>query len=282
MKNKPKKEMEGGYRLQSIRKVKLWLYATQLAIIIIFAIILLLSNQELSMNPFHIGIPSFLYFVLIMVLVIQVEGFIFLRLETWYLKSPSTKYYMTRNSIRRSMIIIVVALVFMALFWLPVVNDVVHGVSKTTKSVTAASTTTPVAIEFYSADVIGLTNFDQLSVMTDGGLAYVFIVSADNYKQFGSLGYEKLGSYRINQAVFQAYPGMEYTMPDLDYGKYYICIYSASGNPVDMTVTYNAEVSPLLAWYIPWFAIFFVIVNVVWIFYIRPINKLFERAAIYR
>ena len=281
MKNKPKKEMEGGYRLQSIRKVKQWLYATQLAIVIIFAIILLLSNKELAANPFHIGVPSFLYFVLIMILVIQVEGMVFLRLETWYLKSPSTKYYMTRNSIRKSMFVIVIAIVFFALFFIPVVNDVVHDASKTTKTYTVSSTE-PAVISFYSADVVGLTNFDKLAVMTTGGRAYVFIVSEDNYNQFASQGYEKLGSYRINQAVYEAYPGLEYNVPDLQYGKYYICVYSATGANVDLTVTYDSEISSLLEWYIPWFCVFFIIVNAVWIFYLRPINKLFERAAIYR
>ena len=282
MKNKPKKEMEGGYRLQSIRKVKLWLYATQLAIVIVFAVILLLSNKELSFVPFHIGIPSFLYFVLIMLLVIQVEGFVFLRLETWYLKSPSTKYYMTRNSMRRSMIIIVIAIIFMMMFWLPIVNDTVHSVSKVTKTYSVSSSLTPVAIQVVSNDVIGLTNFDKLEVMTTGGRALVFIVSEDNYNQFGGLGPDRLGSYRINQEIYEAYPGMQYSVPNLDYGKYYICIYSATGQSFDATVTYDAELSSQLIWYVPWFCLFFIAINVVWILYIRPINKLFERAAIYR
>lgn len=287
MKNQQKKDMEGGFRLQSIIRVKKWLYAAQLAIIIVFAVILLQANGELSLNPLHIGIPSFLYFVLIMLLVIQIESFVFLRLETRYLKSPSTRYFMTRNSMKRSYIVIVVVLVILLLFWLPLVNDGVHSVSRSDKTYSVPSTPSgtvaqPVAIHIVSNDIVGFTNLDKLSVMTNGPRASVFIVSEDNFNQFAGLGADRLGSYRINQAIYEAYPGLEYSIPPLSYGKYVICIYSGTGEALDARVIYDSELSEQLIGYVPWFCIGFIAANIGWILYIRPICKVFEQRAIYR
>lgn len=288
MKNRPKRDMEGGYRLEKIIKIKNWLFIAELAIIVVFAIILLQANGELSLNPFHIGVPSFLYFVLIMLIVIQVEGFVFLRLETRYLKSPSTRYYMTRNSMRRSYIAIIVALVILVLFWMPIVNDAVHTVSRSDKTYSVPATQTgtvaqPVAIHVVSNDFVGFTNLDKLSVWTNNGSkALVFIVSEDNFNLFGTLGPDRLGSYRINQAVYEAYPGLEYSIPSLTYGKYVICVYSGTGQALDAQVKYDYQLSGQLMGYVPLFCIAFIIANLVWIFYIRPICKLFEQRAIYR
>jgi hypothetical protein len=269
MKNQPKRDMEGGFRLERIVKIKTWLFIAQLAIIVVF------------------GVPSFLYFVLIMLLVIQIEGFVFVRLEARYLKSPSTRYYMTRNSMRRSYLVIVVALVFLLLFWAPVLNDAVQSASRSDKMYNVPATqpgaiAQPVTIHVLSNDIVGFTGLDKLSVMTTGQKALVFIVSEDNFNAFGSQGPDRLGSYRINQVIYEAYPGMEYSIPNLNYGKYVICIYSGSGQAMDAQVTYESHLSTHLVGYVPWFCIAFIIANIGWILYIRPICKMFEQRAIYR
>jgi hypothetical protein len=279
---KPKREMEGGFRLVKIRKIKTWLYVVQLIVMVFFAIVLMITNNELSMSPLHIGLSSFLYFVLIMLIVINVEGFIFLRLETRFVKSPSTKYYMARDSIKRSYVIIIVALIIMVMFLLPVAaSGLIKTVTESDKTYSVSPSTGPVKIKLNSADLFGLTNLNSIAVTTDGGQAYVFLVSEDNFQEYGPLQ-DKLAPYRINADFYEAYPGLTYTVPDLVYGAYYLVIYSPTDASLNATVTMDSEIDQGLVGYVPWLCLMFVVANIVWIFYLRPIVKIFERRAIYR
>ncbi|MCE5296522.1 MAG: hypothetical protein LLG16_05390, partial [Euryarchaeota archaeon] len=114
---KPVDDMEGGFRLDRIRRVRNWLYSVQLMIIVVFVIALMYTSGDFGIVPFHLGVPSFLYFVLFMVIVLSIEGVIFVRLESRFLKSPSSKYYLLKRSIRRyALVIVASAIIFLVFF----------------------------------------------------------------------------------------------------------------------------------------------------------------------
>lgn len=280
--SRAREQMEGGFRLDRMRRIKSWLYSVELMIIVVFVIALMYAGGEFSIVPFHLGVPSFLYFVLFMCIIIMLESFVFIRLETRFLKSPSSKYYLTKNAVSRAYIVIAVAAVFLLLFYLPLLNDAVKNATEDEDGYLVSSATVPVTIGFYSSDVIALTNMDMIKVDTDGGLVWVFIVSEEDYGDYVALGAERLGTYRINTDIYEAHPGMEYELPDLRYGKYFICLYSPNGDSVNVTVTTSAELSGQLIGYVPFFCAIFIVMNIIWILYLRPIKKVFENRAIYR
>jgi len=281
-KDKPVKEMEGGFRLERIKRIKNWLYTVQLMIIVVFVIAIMYTSGDFSVYPFHLGVPSFLYFVLFMAVVLSVEGVIFIRLESRFLKSPSSKYYLLKRSIKKCFVVILVSAIVALLFYLPMVNDGIKSFSETEKTYTVSSSNTPEVIKFTSSDAFGLTNLNFLSVTTNGDDVWVFIVSQEDFDDYASQGAAVLASYRINNDVYEAYPGMEYNVPDLDYGKYCICLYSPDNVAVQANVVMNHELSSQLIGYVPIFCVILIALNIVWVLYLNPLKKLFENRAIYR
>jgi hypothetical protein len=280
--SKPVNDMEGGFRLDRVRRIRNWLYSAQLMMIVVFVIALMYTSGDFSIYPFHLGVPSFLYFVFLMIIVISVESVIFVQLESRFLKSPSSKYYLLKKAMRRYVVIIITMAIIGVIFFLPAVNTVVKDISQTDKEYTVTSSSMPVAIEFYSSDFVGMTNMNFISVSTDGDEVWVFIVSEEDYNAYKDLGSTVLASYRINSDVYEAYPGMEYSVPDLQYGKYYICLYSPNDISVTTTVVTNHDMSAQLIGYVPFFCLILIVLNIVWVLYLRPLKRLFEQRAIYR
>lgn len=265
--------LAGGYRLARVRETKKMLYVVQLILVLVIVIFLINAEGGFSLKPFYLPINSFIYFLILMLLVFNIENFFFKALEIKFSKTESAKYYILKLSLRRSVMVIAVALIVVLLLWLPPLSSALEdSLSKSGEIVGTEA--------FYNKDFLGITTTNRITLSCDGE-AVVYIVSEKNYNlYYGNL--DMLRYFRINVDHYVADPVVTFDFPQMDYGKYYFVIDHRYSSSIIVHYKLHQNLSPTFLGFIPLFALFFVSVNVGWITYILPQLKKFRERAIYR
>jgi len=272
-------KLEGGYRLFHIQRTKRFLFSVQAIIILVFAGYLLWAGGGFSMKPFFLSINSFIYFVLIMLLVIMLEAFVFTILELRFMRSSSAKFIVTRRSTSTALIWAVVSLLFIMLLWAPILPEMVDMNMGEEGSITATSVNVPVTATMFNSDPLGLTEVNTIE-MTSDGLAEVFILTEENYELFKDDGKAVLGAYRVN-SDYEADPEIVVDFPRTDHSRFYILAYSVDGSEVTVDYSTSKNVSTSLISYLPPLLLIFFASNVIWAIYMFNMNKRFVQG-IYR
>jgi hypothetical protein len=272
-------KLEGGYRLVHIQKTKKYLFLAQAIIILVFAVYLMVAEGGFSMRPFFLSVNSFIYFVLIMLLVMTFEGFVFILLEMRFMRSDSAKFIVTQRSFRTSVLVVVVMLLVLMVLWAPILPEMVETNMDEKGSVSSSSSVTPGIATVFNTDALGLTMVDTIE-MESTGLAEVFILTEDNYELFKSDGKEVLGAYRIN-TDYLADPEVLVDFPETDHSRFYILVYSLEDGAVTVEYTMTKHVSTSLINYLPLLLLIFLVANVVWAVYMFTLNRHFKQG-IYR
>ncbi|MCX6651677.1 MAG: hypothetical protein NT131_08520 [Methanomassiliicoccales archaeon] len=273
-------KFEGGYRLEHIHKTKRLLFLAQAAITIVFAIYLLLVASGFTILPFFLSINAFLYFVLIMLLLINIEGFFFIILEMRFVKSISTKFIITQRGFRSSVVWAIVALLVVLVFWTSAVPAMAADAMQESGTVVAGEGV-PAILTTANSDIFGVMELNTLDFVAHGE-AQVFILSEHNYDMFKNSGEDVLGSYRINTDNYYADPELTVDFPDYAHGEFYILIYSESGHQIDVDYTYTKNVSESMMTYLPLMSMLFLIAHSAWAIYMLAINKRYVTGGIYR
>jgi hypothetical protein len=260
------REFEGGYRVASIRRVKKYLYIVQILIILVFATYLMLAGGGFGLKPFYLSINSFIYFVMIMLLVIAVESFVFTSLEMRFMKSNSTKHYLSKLQIRRAAYVIGVSAVIVFVLWAPFITTAFENSMSSRDSFIADSVFVADSRNFYNDDPLGVTAI-KTATFESTGAATVFIVSEANWLQFGGQAKEIVGQYRIN------------TFPELSHSKYYILAYSETGTPVTISYKLSSGISPTLYSFVPVLALLFIVAYGVWGAYLTLRSSSYSKGA---
>lgn len=265
--------LEGGFRMVQIRKTKIYLYAAQLVLILAIAVILINIEGGFSLKPFYLPVNSFLFFLILMILIFNIEGCFFYALEMRFAKNESSKYYMAKRAIRRSIIIIIVAAVVVLILWLPVVSEGIETALSDSGEVDDLES-------FFNRDFLGLTTTDRIT-LTSEGEAYVYVVSEASYlSNVGNM--DQLRFLRINSNDYVVNPTASFSFPEAEYGKYYFVVdYRFSTTDV-VEYTLHQNLSSTFLEFVPLFGLFFIIVNVGWLTYLFPIKKKYAEKAIYR
>jgi len=275
------REFEGGYRIESIRRVKRYLYSIQIVIILVFATYLMFAGGGFALKPFYLSINSFLYFVMIMLLVIALESFVFTSLEMRFMKSSSTKHYLSRMQIRRAAYVIVVCAILIFILWAPFITSALQNAMSSSDSVTADSKTIPEYTTFYNDDPLGVTTVKSVSLESSGP-ATVYVISEANWLQFGGLAKDVVGQYRINTNQFKLNTTLSIDFPELTHSKYYMLVYSDTGAPITITYKMTSGISPTLYSFVPLLALFFIIAYGTWGAYLTMRSRSYTKGAIYR
>lgn len=271
---------EGGYRLMHIHKTKRYLFLVQAVLILIFAAYMVYAGGGLSLKPFYLGINSFLYFVLLMVLLILVESYIFTALEMRFVNSDSAKFLITQRTFRSALAWVVVWLVLLLVFTLPLLPGIVKDTTQSEGELTAVSSEVPASFVIFNTDVFGLTEISAIHV-TALGEVDVFVLTEYNYLLFKEEGVGVLGGYRVNVNDYLAAPDLTIDFPDMPHNRFYVLFYSLNDAPADIEYTIEREVSKTLMDYMPLMSIVFVAVNGVAAVYMMLLNRRYK-AGIYR
>jgi hypothetical protein len=268
-----KDALEGGYRMMRIQRTKIYLYAVQLVLILAIVIFLLNAEGGFSLKPFYLPLDSFIYFVILMLLLFNIEGCFFRGLEMRVVKTDSAKYYMTKRSISRGLVIIAISALVIVILWVPAISDGVESVLSESGEIDGVRS-------FYNKDPLGLTTTSGIAFTCEGE-AYVYVVTEENFLTHSG-NMDQLRFYRINSNDYIVNPSTSFTFPDSDYGKYYMVIDYRFSSVDTVQYTVNQTISTTFTSYVPLFAIFFIIVNVGWLTYLLPMKKRYSAKAIYR
>ena len=275
-------KFEGGYRLSHIHQTKRYMFLIQVVIMLAFAIYLLVAGGGFEMKPFYLGINSFLYFVLLMLLLITVEGFIFTILEMRFVRSDGTKFIITQRGFRTSAVLAIVFLLVTLLFWLPIVSTAVEDGTAWERTVGTDSTTEPTILTFYNSDPLGLTEVDSIDIVAYGEVD-VFILTEYNYVLFQDDGKSVIGAYRLNHDDYRADTQLSIDFPDMTHGKFYLLVYNIDeGTNVDVDITVTNQVSSTMMAYLPLLCLVFFVAHTVWAIYMFFGSKRYKRGGIYR
>jgi uncharacterized protein YjeT (DUF2065 family) len=245
-------------------------------------IVIVLVEGRASLVPFYLPINSFIYFILLMALIMVVEGFVFNMLEMRLLRSPSTIYYIAKNSIRRGLVVIAVAAVVVFLLWTPFMSQAIENAFN--QNVTLNNTNSTTASEFiifYDRDPLGLEAVDRISVTSINGPARVYLVSEKNYLNY-STDLSQLIPYRINSQEYIADSQLTIPLNPLPYGKYYLILDTVRSDASAVDVVIHKAISPTFLSYVPFFALLFICAYGIWMAYMWPMKRKYAVGAIYR
>jgi hypothetical protein len=277
-----KEELAGGYRLASIRKTKKYLYIAEILVLIAAPIFVVLAAGLVTLTPFYLPINSFIYFILVMLLIIMIEGFVFKVLEMRLIKSNSTKYYITKVAIRRAVMILIIAVIVVVLLWTPFINTAIQGALSTDGTLEndhsyAASS----AVAFYDRDALGLSAVNQIVIHANGGQARVYLVSEQNYERFKN-NVSQMIPYRINTNDYLANQDLTIELTNMPNGQYYLVLDTVRSTSASVDYSIQSSISSTFLSYVPFFALLFAVANAAWLGYLIPLQKKYSGGAIYR
>jgi hypothetical protein len=278
-----KEELAGGYRLANIRRAKRFLYLIEVVILIAAIIIVLIAEGRFSLVPFYFPINSIIYFVLLMMLIITIESFVFTALEMRLIKSTSTKYYICKIGINRALLIIIVCAAVILLLWLPFVHTATEDATATHGTLVNNHSSIPSSYYvFFDRDPLGLSSLSHISITAAGGEeARVYLVSEQNFNE-NMANMASVAAYRINVNSYLANPEVEFDVGALTFGKYYLLLDTAHSAASSVDYTLKSSASSAFLSYVPLFAIAFIVACAAWILYLWPLKRKYSEAAIYR
>ena len=271
---------EGGYRLMHIHNTKRYLFLVQAVLILIFAAYLVYAGGGFSVKPFYLGINSFLYFVLLMVLLIMIESYFFTALEMRFVNSDSAKFLITQRTFRTALTWAVVWMLILLAFTLPLLPGAVKDTAQSEGRITAVSSAVPANFVLLNTDMFAFTEVSNIHV-TALGEVEVFVITEYNYLLFKDDGEDALGGYRVNVNDYMATPELTIDFPDMPHGRFYVLFYSLNDIPVDVDYTVEREVSKTLMDYMPLMSIAFVVINAAAAIYMMLMNRNYK-AGIYQ
>ncbi|MEM2944040.1 MAG: hypothetical protein QW083_00545 [Methanomassiliicoccales archaeon] len=269
--------LEGGWRLTRIRRVKFYLYITQVIFAIVVVFLLIFNAEAFSLKPFYLPINSFIYFLLLMGVIIGAESFYFRSLEIRLVKSMSSKAYMAKRFIRRSVLIIVICVAVIAVLRVPFIFNAIEGALSTSGTVSST-------LEFMNKDNLGLISVNRITIESQGNAANVYVVSSEYYPAYASdMNFIKL--HRINYlewTVNSTNPEITFDFPDATYGTYYIVVEHLDSDQTPLSYTLHKNVSHVFLDYVPFFALLFIVVYGVAIAYFVLIRRKYAQESIYK
>lgn len=269
--------LEGEAYWGRIRGIKRRLFILEIVLIAVLGSVLIVFSSEFQTNPFFIPFDSLLWFIIIMVFVIEIEGFVFRIMQIRIAKSDSTKHLMTINSIRRAMAIIVAAALIAVLFLTPAIVDGIEG------SLTVRGEARPSSPQqFLPSDPLGLSKIMTISIHCDV-VAEVYIVSTFNYDLHKGDWPALKGSALNNRTIVDQ--NLVIMMPNVTYAVFYIMVDPTSsviGNQTVASYSLEMQLSDTLTSFAPLMAIIFLIANAVWIAYLFPLGRKYASGSIYK
>lgn len=267
--------LEGEAYWGRIRSIKRKLYALEAALMISMGVVLIMLSEEFSLNPFLLPFDQLLGFLLIMFLIVMGEGFIFRFMQIHIARSDSVRYIMITNSIRRSMIIAIIAAIIAVLLLFPGMAD---NLDRALSYQGTATHDEPG--RFQNRDPLGLSAVTSVTIHCQTP-AKVYLVSQFLLEHYPG---DLVRDHALNK-VINANPDVEIDMKPFGYATYYIFVWGAnSTGDADSTASYtlHTELSDSVTTLVPIVAIIAVVSNAIWIEYLIPCRKKCKIKSIYK
>jgi len=275
--------LEDSIRLSRIRKTKLTLYIVQAVMLVALGFILVFVVGGATLKP-HLYLPfdSFLAVVVLLLLIICIESFFFRILEIRFARSTSARHLMAKNSIKRSLIIAIVAGVAVVILGMP---SVLSGI-ESTGSKTLSLSTRADPPSFFSSDAFALTKTAEVKVQSTR-IVQVYLLDEETFSQYyyseGSM--TLMYSYRLNRDPGSYIVNQELTITipnEAGHKKYYLVLNDMDNPGTSATATIEKDLSGTFTGTMTLLLIALVVTNIAWVAYLVPIERKYSSGSIYK
>ena len=276
------KVLEDSIRLSRIRRIKLSLYIVQAIMLVALGVILIFFVGGAMIKPtLFLPLDSFLAVLVLLLLIICLESFFFRVLEIRFARSTSARHLMAKNSIKRSIIFIIIAGAFVIMLAVPSVLHAMENAGERTAVV--MQSTEPVS--FYSSDPFNLVKTDEVIVRA-ARTVQMYLVNDQMYSQHeGSADFLSLMYFnRLNRDPSQYVVDQEISIkvPNVGFEKYHLVLNDMENPNTSATIVIPRQASETFTGITSLLLIAFVVANVAWIAYLIPIERKYSAGSIYK
>lgn len=276
------KVLEDSIRLSRIRKIKLSLYIVQAVMLVALGAILIFVVGGAKVKPtLYLPLDSFLAVLVLLLLIICLESFFFRLLEIRFARSSSARHLMAKNSIKRSIILVIIAGVFAVILTVPAALQSLENAAE--RTVVVLQSTEPVS--FYSSDPFNLMKTDRVFV-SSARTVQIYLVSDEMFTQYeGSADFLSLMySFRINRNPTEYVVDKEITIevPNVGFAKYRLVLNDYESPDTSATIVIPREASSTFTSMVSLLLLAIVVANAAWIAYLIPIERKYSVGSIYK
>jgi hypothetical protein len=275
--------LEDSIRLSKIRKTKLTLYIVQAVMLVALAFILVFVVGGATLKP-HLYLPfdSFLAVVVLLLLIICIESFFFRILEIRFARSTSARHLMAKNSIKRSLIIAIVAGIAVVILGVP---SILGGI-ESTGSKTLSLSTRADPPSFFSSDPFALTKTAEIKVQSTR-VVQVYLLDEKIFSQYyySEDSMTLMYSYRLNRDPGSYIVNQELTITipnEAGHKKYYLVLNDMDNPGTSATATIERDLSGTFTGTMTLLLIALVVTNIAWVAYLVPIERKYSSGSIYK
>jgi hypothetical protein len=276
--------LEDSIRLSRIRKIKLTFYIVQAVMLIALGFLLIFVVGGAELKP-HLYVPvdSFLAVLVLLLLIICLESFFFRMLEIKFARSSSARHLMAKNSMKRSILIAIVAGVGAMILTVPSIVNAVENSAKQEFVVGPGDE----PLGFYSSNILNLAKTIEVEV-TASKQVEVYLLEDDVFSANWVPGSEEsmnhMFTYRLNRQSFVVPDdqALVIMMPDSGFVLYHLVLNDMDNPNTSIRVSLVKEISGTFTGIISLLMIAFVVTNVAWVAYLIPIERKYGATSIYK
>ncbi len=264
---KYKEKLEVQYRLVRIKKFKTAIYSLQLILLILLSAFFMYEYG--SFKPFFLPSDSIILLVSIIAFALCIESIFFRAMGIFYAKESSTKHIMTSNSIKKSIVIVIAfAVIFTLLFTPRFVSIIENEISIQENNLLV--NTTDISRDFSSQDALGLTKVSDVIVEVETGKVNVTLHQKDG------IAIHQIIVTQGNGTLFNIEKSIE------GYEELILIINNTAGSGgSEVNYTIKSHLSFVFVGIIPILAVFFIIINIVWLAFLFPLKKRYAPRSIF-
>ncbi len=270
-------KLEGGYRLTRIKRIEKYAFIPQIiGIIVVFFFFLYVSGAQL--NPFYLPLFLSTLIILIWLLVLAIEYFIFRLMKIGFHKSASAKFLMAQRSMKKSYGAIILSGLLFLLLFTPYMSESAEEYLSPSGDITLGPDGEE-AIYFTTLDRFDFTRVSDITVeLNEGEEVTVSILSEDNWeiRNFDM----RLNRDPGDPSGATADETFFYDMPSLGFGEYRLVIQSEE--PAEVSYNINMELPGTRTFPFALTFLGFFISYSVFVVMLYPVKKKHADEAIYR
>jgi hypothetical protein len=260
------------YRTGRMKKVRMFVYVTQALLVFILFIIITMMTPGTGTDPLYLPFETYFFIIALMLLIVTAEGFFFKLFALRWAKSDSERFLASKEYTRIGIIIVVTAIIIIVLINIlaPMIDESVD--TEETTDVYGVSD-----IEFTSQDGFAITGVKSISLNSDDDYPLnIFFLRKNDFEEEV---YDRRFNLDESESINIQY--YEYERDNfLPFGEYVIYV-DAKGETAPVTYTIKRSVSPALVLYLTIFPLIIAVMNVIWIIYLWPMKKRYEKTSIY-
>ena len=276
--------LEDSIRLSRIRRIKLTLYIVQAVMLIALGFLLIFVVGGATLKPhLYVPIDSFLAVLVLLLLIICLESFFFRMLEIKFARSSSARHLMAKNSMKRSILIAIVAGVAAMILAVPSIVGAIEN-SAQQNLVVGPGVEPP---RFYSSDIMNLAKTSEVDV-TAARQVQVYLLEDEvfsaNWVPDSPESMNLMYSYRLNRDnyVVSENQVLAIRVPEAGYVLYHLVLNDMENRNTSIRVEVVKELSGTFTGIVSLLMIAFVVANIAWVAYLVPIERKYAASSIYR